>query len=46
MIVNYRNLELIIDNNTTEQLTQFKLLGVWLDNNFHYTLYKIKIFHK
>ena len=33
MIVGYRNVELIIDNNTIKHLTQFKLLGVLLDNN-------------
>ena len=31
MIMVYRNVELITDNNTTEHVTQFKLLGIWLN---------------
>ena len=43
MIVDYRNVELIIDNNTTEHVTQFKLLGVWLHNNLTFTINYIKL---
>ena len=43
MIVDYRNVELIIDNNTIEHVTQFKLLGVWLDNNLTFTTNYIKL---
>ena len=43
MIVDYRNVELIIDNNTTEHVTQFKLLGVLLDNNLTFTTHGIKL---
>ena len=43
MIVDYRNVELIIDDNTIEYVTEFKLLGVWLDNNLNFTIHYIKI---
>ena len=38
MIVDYRNVELIIDNNTNEHVTQFKYLRVGLDNNLAFTV--------
>ena len=43
MIVDYRNVKLIIDNNTIEHVTQFKLLGVWLDNNLTFTTHCKKL---
>ena len=43
MIVYYRNVELIIDSNTIEHVTQFKPLGVWLDNNLTFTTHCIKL---
>ena len=43
MIVDYRNVELIIDNNTIEHETQFKHLGVWLDNSLTFTTHCIKL---
>ena len=43
MIVDYRNVELIIDKNTTENVTQFKLLKVWLYNNPTFTKHCIKL---
>ena len=38
MIVDWGNFELIIDNNTTEHVTEFKVLRFWLDNNLTFTL--------
>ena len=43
MIVDYRKVELIIDNNTIEHVTQFNLLGVWLDNNLTFNTQCIKL---
>ena len=43
MIVDYRNVELIIYNNTTEHVTQFKLQGVWFDSNLIFTTHYIKL---
>ena len=43
MIVDYRNVELIINNNTIKHVTQFKLLWVWLDNNLTLTTHCIKL---
>ena len=43
MIVDYRNVELIIDNNTIDHVTQFKLQGVWLNNNLTFTTQCIKL---
>ena len=43
MIVYYRNVELIIDNNTIEHVTQFKPLGVWLHNSLAFTIHCIKL---
>ena len=42
MIVDDRNIEFITDNDTTEHVTQMKLLGVWLDNNLTFTIHCIK----
>ena len=42
MIVDYRNAEVIIDNITIQQVTSFKLLGVWADNNLTFTTHCIK----
>ena len=43
MIVGYKNVELIIDNNAIEHVTQFKLLGVWLDPNLPFTTHCVKL---
>ena len=43
LIVDYRNIELIINNKTTEHVKQFKLLGVWPDNNITFTTYCIEL---
>ena len=41
MNVNYRNVELIIDNNTIDHVTQFILLGILVDNNLTFTIHCI-----
>ena len=43
MIVDYRNVELIIGNNTIEHVTQFKLLEFWLDKDLTFTTHSIKL---
>ena len=43
MIGDYRNVELIMDNNTIEHVTQIKLLGVWHVNNLAFTIHGIKL---
>ena len=37
MFVDNSNIGLAIDNNTTEHVIQFKLLGIWLDNDLTFT---------
>ena len=41
MHVDYKLVELIIDNNTLKYVAHFKLLGVWLDNNLTFTIHCI-----
>ena len=43
MIVDHRNVELIINYNTIEHVTEFKLPGPWLDNNLTFTTHWIKL---
>ena len=43
MIIDYSNVELTLDNNTINHVTQFKLLGVWLDNNPTFTMDSTKL---
>ena len=43
IIVDYRNVELIIDNNTIEHVTQLRLHWVWVDNNLTFTTHCIKL---
>ena len=38
----YRNVDLITDNNIIEYVTQFKLLEVRLDSNLTFIIYCIK----
>ena len=42
MIVDYRHVELNIENNTIEHVTQLRLLRVQLDNNLISTIHCIK----
>ena len=43
MIVDHRNVGLIIDNITIGYVMQFKLLEVWFDNNLTLTIHHIKL---
>ena len=42
-MVDYRNVELIIDNNAIKHIKTVKLLGDWLDNNLTVTTHYIKL---
>ena len=43
MIMDYRNVVLIIYNNTIEHVTQFKLLGHWSDINLIFTIHCVML---